>query len=84
MNEDDFEKMTYAELEVFKWAGKFMDERSIYGEEFFNRVKRYCIHQIAPNELDSHVTSKLDQRIADFYNHIDTKEAGLLEYELGL
>lgn len=84
MSEPDFESMTYAEYEAYKWSGKFTIERERYGEEFFQRVKRFCIYQLAPNELDSYVVSVLDQRIADFYANIDTKKAALLEYELGL
>lgn len=84
MNEPDFENMTYAEYEAYKWSGKFMGEREQHGEEFFQRVKRFCIYQLAPNDLDTYVNSVLDQRIADFYANIDTKKAALLEFELGV
>lgn len=84
MSEPDFEKMTYAEYETYKWSGKFTLERERYGEQFFQRVKRFCIYQLAPNELDTYVNSVLDQNIAGFYENIDTKKAALLEFELGL
>ena len=84
MNEDHFERMTYAEYEAHKWAGKFTTERDELGDELFLRVKKYCIYQLAPNELDTYVVSVLEQRITDFYKNIDTNKASLLEFELGL
>ena len=84
MNEDHFERMTYAEYETHKWAGKFTTEREGLGDEFFLRVKKYCIYQLAPNELDTYVVSVLEQRITDFYKNIDTKKSAMLEFELGL
>ena len=82
MKEDDFERMTYTEYETHKWACKFTAERDQFGDEFFLRVKKYCIYQLAPNELDTYVVSVLEQRIADFYKNIDTKKSALLEFEL--
>ncbi|AXM95642.1 hypothetical protein ACU5P1_17155 [Pseudomonas plecoglossicida] len=84
MNVDDFDGETLGEFKARYWSDKFVDERKTHGEELFVRIKRFCIHELAPDEYDSYVGSDLLKKIDHFYENLEERKADLLEFELSL